>query len=101
MPAKIDSSIAGRPASVPGILMKRLSRSALPWSSAACSIVAAVSSASSGETSSEHEAVDAVGALVDRREEVGGAAQVGERQLEEELLGRARPLGATSAICSS
>ena len=53
MPAKIDSSIAVRPALVPGILMKRLSRSALACSAAACSIVAASSSASSGETSSE------------------------------------------------
>ena len=53
MPAKIDSSIAVSPASVPGILMKRLSRSALACSCAACSIVAAASSASSGETSSE------------------------------------------------
>ena len=86
MPAKIDSSIAVRPASVPGILMKRFSRSALACSAAACSIVASASSASSGETSSEHEAVDPVGALVDVGEEVGGVAQVGERQLEEDPL---------------
>ena len=33
------------------------------------------------------EAVDAGGALVDRGEEVGGVAQVGERQLEEDPLG--------------
>ena len=34
------------------------------------------------------EAVDAGGALVDRGEEVGGVAQVGDRQLEEDPLGR-------------
>ncbi len=36
------------------------------------------------------EAVDAGGALVDRREEVGGVAQVGDRQREEDVLDRAR-----------
>ncbi len=51
-PAKIDSSIARRPASVPGILMKML-QSAREWRSAAWAIVASASSASSGETSSE------------------------------------------------
>ena len=51
-PAKIDSSIAVRPASVPGILMKMLD-SARSWSSAACSIDFSASSARSGETSSE------------------------------------------------
>ena len=41
-PAKIDSSIAGRPSGVPGILMKLFS-SARPYSSAACWMVACVS----------------------------------------------------------
>jgi hypothetical protein len=55
IPAKIVSSIAFCPASVPGILMKRFSRSALAWSAAACSIVASASSAISGETSNEQK----------------------------------------------
>ncbi len=36
------------------------------------------------------ETVNAVGALVHGGEEVGGGAQVGDRELEEEILGRAR-----------
>ena len=93
MPAKIESSIAESPAWVPGILMKTLSRSALACSSAACSIVAAASSAKSGETSKRDESVDPVGALMHGGEEVGGGAQVGDREAEEEILGRARPRG--------
>ena len=52
-PAKIDSSMAGRPSLVPGILMKRLGRSARAWSSLAAATVRDVSWASSGETSSD------------------------------------------------
>ena len=73
MPAKIDSSIAGRPASVPGILMKRLSRSALACSLAAC-LDRRVGVVGEQRRDLERDAaVDAVGALVDRLEEVGGA----------------------------
>ena len=102
MPAKIDSSIAVQPGLGAGDLDEEVVALGLGRAGrAACSIVASVSSASSGETSSEHAAVDAVGALVDGREQVGGAAQVGERELEEELLGRSPTFGASSAICSS
>jgi hypothetical protein len=52
IPAKIDSSMAVSPASVPGILTNTL-QSARAWRSAACSIVASASSAISGETSTE------------------------------------------------
>ncbi len=52
-PAKIASSIAGSPCSVPGILMKRFGRPARACRSFACASVVLVSYASSGETSSE------------------------------------------------
>ena len=86
IPAKIDSSIALRPASVPGILMKRFSRSAL-----ACSARRLLDRRRGvvGEQRRDlqrAEAVDPVGALVDVGEEVGGVAQVGDRQLEEDPL---------------
>ena len=52
MPAKIASSIAGRPSLVPGILMKRLGSAALArCRSLAAARVLAVSCASSGDTS--------------------------------------------------
>ena len=52
-PAKIASSMAGRPSLVPGILMKRLGRPARTWSSLAAATVPIVSFASTGETSSD------------------------------------------------
>ena len=52
-PAKIASSIAGSPALVPGILMKRLGRPAWRWSPLAAVMVPAVSWASRGETSND------------------------------------------------
>ena len=86
MPAKIDSSIASRPASVPGILMKML-QAARECRSATCSIVAFASSASSGETSSETQPSTPsvrswIGSNSPRR-----VTQVRQRQLEEQLLG--------------
>ncbi len=41
-----------------------------------------------GRDLERYPAVYPIGADVDRREEVGGVAQVGKRQLEEEILGR-------------
>jgi hypothetical protein len=52
-PAKIDSSMAGRPSGVPGILMKTLGLRACACRSLATAIVELVSCASKGETSSE------------------------------------------------
>ena len=88
--------------------MKRFSRSALACSAAACAIVASASSASSGETSSEAKPSTPSVRSWTGGEEVGGVAQVGERQLEEDVLvgvgagALAGPAAAlTSAICSS
>ena len=50
-PAKIASSMAGRPSLVPGILMRKLGRPARAWSALAAARVPAVSRASRGETS--------------------------------------------------
>ena len=52
-PAKIASSMAGRPSLVPGILMKRLGRSARAWRALAAARVPAVLRASKGETSKD------------------------------------------------
>ena len=52
-PAKIASSMAGRPSRVPGILMKRLGRPARACKSLAAASVLAVSWARSGDTSSD------------------------------------------------
>ena len=52
-PAKIASSMAGRPSGVPGILMKRLGRPARACRSLASASVVLVSCASNGETSSD------------------------------------------------
>ncbi len=52
-PAKMASSMAGRPSFVPGILMKRFLRAARPERSFAAASVLFVSYASSGETSSD------------------------------------------------
>ena len=50
-PLKIDSSIAGTPSGVPGILTNRLARSPCRWMRAAASMLPAVSAASSGDSS--------------------------------------------------
>ena len=52
-PAKIASSMAGKPSLVPGILMKRLGRPARVESFLAAAMVLAVSCASNGDTSSD------------------------------------------------
>ena len=90
-PAKIDSSIAGTPSGVPGILMNRLGRCALARAArAAASMVPAVSLASSGETSSDTQP-STPPVRRGRAEEIGGARQVLERQLEEQRLARLAP----------
>ena len=91
MPAKIASSIAGRPSVVPGILMKRLG---LPR--------ALVQIARGGERAGgvvrqqrrdfeRDPSVDAVGALEDRLEQIGRPGQIRQRQIEEQVLGRSCP----------
>ena len=52
-PAKIASSIAGKPSFVPGIFMNRLGRRARAKSFLAAAMVRAVSCASSGDTSND------------------------------------------------
>ena len=100
IPAKIDSSIAGSPAGVPGILMKRFSRSAFVWSRAACSIVAAVSSAISGETSSEQKpSTPAVRSWTPRKRSVASRRSAIASSKKSSSL-EAAP-GPSSAICSS
>ena len=107
MPAKIDSSIALRPAVVPGILMKRFSRSALACSAAACSIVASSSSASSGETSSEAQpSTPAVRSWTPAKSVVAScrsATASSKKTLSSELAPTPSPASAaalTAAICS-
>ena len=81
--------------------MKRFGRSACACSRAASSIVVVgVVGEVSGETSSETQPSTPAVRSCDRAEEVGGAAQVVERELEEAAP---RPIGrrAGSAICSS
>ena len=88
-PRAVSSSIAGIPAAVAGHLDHHVgSREPLPESSA-CSIVAAVSSARSGVHSKETKPSRPVAGLVGRAQQVGGAADVVERELEEQLLRRA------------
>ena len=53
MPAAMDSSIAGRPSTVPGILIITLGRSTCCHSQAAISCVPTVSCASVGDTSTD------------------------------------------------
>ena len=85
-PAAMLASIAGRPSGVPGILMKRFCRPARACSSAAAATVASVSYAQLGRHLERHPAVDPVGALVHPEEQVGGPAQVLDRELEEQRL---------------
>ncbi len=85
-PAKIVSSIAGRPSLVPGILMKRLARSAWRWSSLAAATVPAVSFASKGETSNDTQPSTPSVLFVNRRKQIGGLPEVLQRQLEEQRL---------------
>ena len=87
-PAKIDSSIAGTPSGVPGILMNRLGRCARRCSCATASMVPAVSFASKGETSSDTQPSTPPVRVVDRTEQVGGLDQILERKLEKQRLAR-------------
>ena len=84
-PAKIASSMAGRPSLVPGILMNRLGRPARACKSLAAASVLAVSWASSGDTSSDTQPSTPFGPLPDRSKQVGGPGEVLERQVEEQL----------------
>ena len=88
-PAKIDSSMAGRPSGVPGILMKLFS-----WRARADRRPAGSSPGCRRRAGRDLEgdpAVQLVGLLVDRPEHLGRAGDVGQGQLEEDVL-RPRPL---------
>ena len=98
-PAKIDSSIAVRPASVPGILMYTL-QSAFPWSSRAWSIVASASSASSGETSSETQpSTSSVRLLIGSNSSAARRRSVSASS--KNSASPSSPPDASSSICSS
>src|SRR5471030_2138994 len=79
-PAKIDSSIASRPACVPGILMNKFGRSAC-W----CSW-AATPWPHFQRHFQRHPAVDAVAGVEIGPEQIGRATQVLDRQREEQVL---------------
>ena len=85
-PAKVASSIAGSPCSVPGILMNTFSRPAR------CMQVGRGAHAAGGVIGEQrrdlqrHPAVDPGCPLMDRREQVRRAPEVLNRQLEEQRL---------------
>ncbi len=100
MPAAIVSSIAGTPASVPGILTIRLGRSTRSQYSRACLMVASVSCAKAGSTSSETKPSAPSASSQTRAQHVAGELHVEDRDLVVDLA-RDMPFSASSAICSS
>ena len=85
-PRAVSSSIAGIPAAVAGTLIITLGRASRPQSSTRLldrgrGVVGEVGRAFEGD-----EAVAPAARLVDRTQQVGGAADVVEREREEELL---------------
>ena len=99
MPAKIDSSIASRPASVPGILMKML-QAARECRSATCAMVALASSASSGETSSETQpSTPSVRWLIGSN--IRAASRRSVSASSKNRCSGSRPRSWSSTICSS
>src|SRR5438067_7590751 len=87
MPAKTASSIAGRPSTVPGILMKTFGRPARACRSLTSASVVFVSCTSSGETSSDtYPSTPQVRSKVARNR--SAARDVVDRELEEELFAR-------------
>ena len=85
-PRAVSSSIAGIPASVAGTLIITLGRARRPHSSSACSIVRRGVVGEVGRAFEGDEAVAPVAGVVGRAQQVGGAADVVEREREEELL---------------
>ena len=85
-PRAVSSSIAGTPASVAGTLIITLGRSRRPHSSSACSIVAGGVVGEVGGALEGHEAVAPAAGVVGGAQQVGGAADVVEREREEQLL---------------
>jgi hypothetical protein len=84
-PAKIASSMAGRPSFVPGILMKRFGASRgrrAPWPQRGCLRVVR----EEGRHLQRDPAVHRVRPVPDRPEDVGRAREVLEREVEEERL---------------
>jgi hypothetical protein len=77
-PAKIASSMAGRPSLVPGILMKRFGRR-----EGAGRVVGQLGRDLQGDP-----AVDTVRQVVDRSKQIGGLPEVLQCQLEEQRLAR-------------
>ena len=86
-PAKIASSIAGRPSFVPGILMNRLGRP-LARADLGCRQRAGGVMGQQRRHFQRYPAVHAVGLVVNRPEQIGGARKILERQLEEKRLTR-------------
>jgi hypothetical protein len=87
-PAKISSSMVGRPSAVPGILMKRLGRVALGVKFPGRSDGTGRVVGQQGRDFQRHPAVHAVGLVVDRPKQIGGLPEVPQRQLEEQHLAR-------------
>ena len=87
-PAKIASSMAGRPSLVPGILMNRFGRPARAMQLLGRGERAGRVVGQQRRHLQRHPAVHAVRPVVDRPEQVGGPGEVLERQLEEQLLAR-------------
>ena len=87
-PAKIASSMAGRPSLVPGILMKRLGRSGAGVKFLGRGEGAGRVVGQQGRDLQRHPAVHAVGLVVDRPKQIGGLPEILQRQLEEQRLAR-------------
>ena len=87
-PAKIASSMAGRPSLVPGILMKRLGRPARAWRALGRGEGAGRVVGQQGRDLQRDPSVHTVGLIVDRPKQIGGLPEVVQRQLEEQRLAR-------------
>ena len=86
IPRAVSSSIAGTPASVAGTLIITFGRASRSQSSTACATVPAVSFGEVGRALEGDEPVAPGARVVGGAQQVGGSADVLERELEEQLL---------------
>ena len=87
-PAKIASSIAGRPSVVPGILMNRFGCCARACSSLAAAMVRSGIVGQQRRNLERYPAVDAAGPPAHRPKHLGGLCQVLDRQFEKQFFAR-------------
>ncbi len=87
-PAKMASSMAGRPSFVPGILMNRFGRPARVYNSLAAASVLLRVVREQRRHLERNPAVHRVGLVVEGAEQIGGLREVLDGQLEEQLLTR-------------